>query len=102
VIDAVERLMHRVCELALMRVLVLDRGVPSEPDHLAWSRPGTLLQCLELPKGTLEGAVAGLGTRTVKLNLCTLLYERERVEERDRRSAKTSHDPVAPPRKRSL
>jgi hypothetical protein len=63
--------LYTMCELARMRVMMLDRSVPSEPDHLAWSRYGTLIQCLELFKGTPEGVVAGLGVRAVRLNLCT-------------------------------
>jgi hypothetical protein len=60
-----------MCELARMRVLVLDRNVSSEPDHLAWSRLGTLLRCLVQLKGTPEGAVAGVGLRAVRINQCT-------------------------------
>jgi hypothetical protein len=50
---------------------MFDRSLSNGPDHLAWSRLETLLQYLELLKGTPEGAVAGLGARAVKLHLCT-------------------------------
>jgi hypothetical protein len=62
---------------------------------VAWSRPETLLKCLELPKGTPEGAMAGLGARAVQASLMYSVLKRERERERELKNVIAECDHVA-------